>query len=187
MTLLADVTRILRGGEVAHAVIGAVALAVHGVARATADLDLLAIDDRCLDSPFWVELTARGIDVEIRRGDSADPLAGVVRIASSGEPSIDLVIGRWRWQSELLMRAEPTRIGDVSVPVVTAPDFVLLKLYAGGPQDAWDVDQLLDVDPAIATRINAAVTALPPESIRLWRRILANRTNSSPTDEPEEL
>jgi len=187
LTLLADVTGILEGGGVRHAVIGAAALAVRGVARATADLDLLAIDDRCLDSSFWRELTASGIEVEIRRGDSADPLARVVRIASPGEPSIDLVIGRWRWQSELLMRAEPTRIGDVSVPVVTATDFVLLKLYACGPQDAWDIDQLLDVEPAIAARVEDAVTVLPADSIRLWRQILANRTNPSPTDESQEL
>lgn len=180
MTLLADVTGILDRSGVGHAVIGAAALAVHGVARATADLDLLAIDDGCLESSFWRELTARGIEVEIRRGDSEDPLAGVVRIASPGEPSIDLVIGKWRWQSELLTRAKPTRIGDVSVPVVTAPDFVLLKLYAGGPQDSWDVDQLLDVEPAIAAHVEVLMTALPAESIRLWRQILANRSTPSP-------
>jgi hypothetical protein len=66
------------------------------------------------------------------------------------------------------------------VPVVTAPDFVLLKLYAGGPQDAWDVDQLLDVEPAIAARVEAVIAALPADSIRLWRQILANRSTPSP-------
>jgi hypothetical protein len=175
LTLLADVTAILASGKIAHAVIGAAALAVHGVARATADLDLLAIDDRCLDSSLWRELRARGIEVEIRRGDSDDPLAGVVRINAPGESSIDLVIGRWRWQSELLGRAERIELGDVSVPVVTAPDFVLLKLYAGGPQDAWDIDQLLDVDPALAARVEESVAALPADAIGLWRQILANR------------
>ncbi len=180
MTLLAGVTGILNGGAVRHAVIGAVALAVHGVARATADLDLLAIDDRCLDASFWRDLTAREIEVEIRRGDSDDPLAGVVRIAAPGEPSIDLVIGRSRWQSEILARAAPTRIGDVLVPVVTAPDFVLLKLYAGGPQDAWDIDQLLDVEPMIAESVDEAIAALPDDSIRLWRQILANRSAPNP-------
>jgi hypothetical protein len=175
LTLLADVTAILARGEIAHAVIGAAALAVHGVARATADLDLLAIDDRCLDSSLWRELGAHGVEIEIRRGDSDDPLAGVVRINAPGEPSIDLVIGRWRWQSELLARAEPVRLSGVSVPVVSAPDFVLLKLYAGGPQDAWDIDQLLDVDAAIAERVEELVAALPADAIRIWRQILANR------------
>lgn len=181
MSLLADVTGILSRAEVGHAVIGAVALAVHGVSRATADLDLLAIDDRCLDSSFWRDLASRGIEVEIRRGDSDDPLAGVVRIASPGEPSIDLVIGRWRWQAEVLGRAEPTRIGDVSVGVVTARDFILLKLYAGGPQDAWDVDQLLDVEPVLAAHVDEVVAVLPADSILFWRQILANRNTPLPT------
>jgi hypothetical protein len=29
------------------------------------------------------------------------------------------------------------------VPVATAGDLIALKLYAGGPQDAWDVEHLL--------------------------------------------
>jgi hypothetical protein len=175
LTLLADVTAILSGAGMAHAVIGAAALAVHGVARATADLDLLAVDARCLDTSLWRELRARGVEVEIRRGDSDDPLAGVVRVNLPGEAPIDLVIGRGRWQSELLARAELTLIGSVSIAVVTAPDLVLLKLYAGGPQDAWDIDQLLDVDPAIGVRVEELAPALPADSIRLWRQILSNR------------
>lgn len=58
---------------------------------------------------------------------------------------------------------------------MTAADLVLLKLYAGGPQDAWDVDQLLDAVPTIETDVTAALPALPTSCARLWRRILADR------------
>ena len=61
------------------------------------------------------------------------------------------------------------------MPVVTAADLVLLTLYAGGAQDAWDVDQLLDPVPPIEDEITAALPALPESCARLWRRILADR------------
>lgn len=90
MTLLARVSRALESHGVAHAVIGATALAVHGVSAAPADL-------------------------------------------------------------------------------------VLLKLYAGGPQDAWDIAQLLDAAPAIEPLVEASLGGLPAECAALWRRIRARR------------
>ncbi|HTF34813.1 MAG TPA: hypothetical protein VK714_14090 [Myxococcota bacterium] len=59
------------------------------------------------------------------------------------------------------------------------PDLILLKLYAGGPQDAWDIDQLLDVDPSVVTDVEATLGSLPEECTLLWRRIRAQRDPSS--------
>lgn len=88
MTLLALVSRTLDSRGVAHAVIGATALAVHGVSRATADIDLLATDPACLDPALWAEVAATGARSDIRRGDVDDPLAGVVRkVPGEGHPN----------------------------------------------------------------------------------------------------
>jgi hypothetical protein len=171
LSLLADVIGVLTHRGIPHAVIGAAALAAHGVSRATADLDLLAIDVSCLDDALWEPLRRSGASVEVRRGDASDPLAGVVRIRSKGDATVDLVVGRGGWQIGTLERARPTRLGDVTLPVATAPDLVLLKLYAGGPQDAWDIDQLLDVDASIAAAVEQQIDALPRDAGELWRRI----------------
>jgi hypothetical protein len=164
---------VMRERQTSFAVIGAAAMAVHGVARSTRDLDVLTVEARCLADTFWTALSAAGVDVQIRRGESDDPLAGVVRFRAPLRTPIDLVVGRSAWQASVIARATETDIEDTRVPVASAPDLILLKLYAGGPQDAWDIEQLLggaDRDELIRT-VDARLEALPSDCRRLWTRI----------------
>lgn len=59
------------------------------------------------------------------------------------------------------------------VGVARAADLILLKLFAGGPQDAWDVTQLLAVPDrsALVAEVEAALPALPEDARQLWRRV----------------
>ncbi len=84
--------RVLRA--VPHALIGAGAMAAHGVIRSTDDLDLLVTDRAVLAAGFWDELARQGFTVEVRAGDDADPLAGVVRVARLPARALDVVVGR---------------------------------------------------------------------------------------------
>lgn len=170
MTTLEAVTAVLRARRIPFALIGATAMAVHGVSRSTADLDLLTTESSTLDASLWSALPAR-IAVDARQGDDTDPLAGVVRFRTAGEPDVDLVVGRSAWQSACVARAAVRLDGDI--PVVTRADLILLKLYAGGPQDAWDVEQLLDADVAreSVAAVESRVASLPAEAQALWRRL----------------
>jgi hypothetical protein len=84
--IVVDVSALLDRRGVPHAVIGAVALAVHGVPRATADVDVLVTDPRCLDATWWESFVAAGATVDVRRGDAEDPLAGVVVVLQRSAP-----------------------------------------------------------------------------------------------------
>lgn len=176
LRLLSEVALELATRGVPHALIGAGALAVHGVSRSTFDLDLLVTDASLLAEGAWSALGA-DVAVDARRGDPEDPLAGVVRFSREGSRSVDVVVGRSAWQAELLTRAPLTTLGPLALPVVTAPDLVLLKLFAGGPQDAWDVEQLLAVVDRAATarEVEAVLPRLPPAAADLWARISMNR------------
>ena len=170
MNLLEEIRSILEAAEIRHALIGALALAAYGVNRASVDLDLFAADPACLNPDLSAGLQSRGVAVQVRKGDLTDPLAGVVRFQAPGETPVDVVVGKFVWQTKLLERAEP--VGGILV--VRAADLVLLKLYAGGLQDAWDVQQLLarPFRSDLVTEVESRLSDLPVRCQGLWKKIL---------------
>lgn len=169
MSLLGQVAALLDRARIPYALIGAVALAIHGVSRSTIDLDLLTTDTVVLDASCWRELP-QAVQADIRRGEDDDPLAGVVRLRTTGERDVDVVVGRGQWQRALLDRSLRVPTADGELPVVTPADLVLLKLYAGGNQDKWDIEQLLALDGAarLKAEIEERLSVLPSHAQRLW-------------------
>lgn len=170
MTLGHRVSALLDAAGVAHALIGATALAAAGVVRSTFDVDFLTTDDRSLDPHLWQSLRAGDAAVEIRRGDADDPLAGVVRVSASEQRPVDLIVGRYGWQQRAVERAQPLSTGyRVALP----RDLILLKLFAGGAQDRWDVQQLLVAvaDPSLLRDVEMDLQELPAGARELWAEI----------------
>lgn len=172
MKLFETVRARLDAASVPYALIGAAALGLHGVARSTLDLDLLAMDSRVLEPAFWGDLERQA---DIRRGDEDDPLFGAVRFRSPDAYPVDLVVGRFPWQSRIIDRAERLSVGETRVPVCRAADLILLKLFAGGAQDRWDVKQLLAVRPEAAAEVGMRIAELPAEVRQRWDEIRAVR------------
>ena len=162
------VGRYLLERDVSFAVIGAQALLVRGVARFTHDTDFLTLDRTVLAPAFWTELA--GAKVEVRRGDLLDPLMGVVRIRFEDD-QVDIVVGKFKWQRVAVERADLLDFEGVALPVVQKPDLVLLKLFAGGPQDLWDVHALLAIDDSIKTDVDRLIVDLPDDVQESWRRL----------------
>jgi hypothetical protein len=162
---------------VGHCLIGAAALAAHGVSRSTLDIDLLAVDPRTLDEITWARLRTEGVGVEIRRGDSADPLAGIVRLSAPPDRPVDVVVGCSAWQREIIERARPLRLADSEVAVAQAADVVALKLFAGGPQDLWDIEQLLGAPDGadLAAVVETRLVELPDDCQAAWHRLRERR------------
>ena len=153
-------------------------MSAYGVSRSTRDVDLLIVDQACLERELWSTLERAGAAVEIRRAGADDPLAGAVRVrgARTDNP-VDLIVGRERWQREVVERARPGIIDGQSLPVARASDLILLKLYAAAPQDAWDVEQLLQSSDreSLIAQVEGGLPALPDEAHRLWARIVGPR------------
>jgi predicted nucleotidyltransferase len=175
MMLLARIVTYLQDRGIRSALIGDSAMGVHGIARSTLVQDLLAVAGESLADSTWNELREAGITVDIRPGDSTDPLRGVVRIkAPTIHRLIDVIVGRYTWQERALERASVLTVEGASIPVAAIPDLILLKLYAGGPQDAWDIQQLLaqSADDAVRAQVTAEADVLPRRSQALWTRLL---------------
>jgi len=162
----------------AFAVIGAAAMTAYGVSRSTRDVDILIVDQAALDPGLWSALEGAGATVEIRRAGTDDPLAGAVRIRGGrADNPVDLIVGRERWQREVVERARVGIVDGESLPVAGAADLIVLKLYAAAAQDAWDVEQLLASGDrtALIAQVERVLSALPADSRALWARIVGPR------------
>lgn len=174
MRLSERVHSLLDASHIPHALIGASALASLGVVRSTLDVDFLTTDARALDAGVWAPLRTDDTEVDIRRGDHDDPLAGVVRLSMPEERPVDLIVGRHAWQSRAVDRA---RVLPSGTRVVLPRDLVLLKLFAGGKHDMWDIEQLLTAvaEPSLLRDIDADLPDLPPDCRGRWSTFLRSR------------
>lgn len=173
MKLLGRVVVLLERSEIPHCLIGAAAMAAHGVPRSTLDLDLLTTDRRVLDESLWAPLRDGETAVQVRRGDAKDPLAGVVRVSAPELRAVDLIVGRFSWQADIVTRASPISVQGVEISVAEPADLILLKLYAGGPQDRWDIQQILAVSPSddLEALLDERLARLPGECSEFWKSL----------------
>ena len=105
--------------------------------------------------------------VEIRHADDGRSARRRSSHGSPGERPVDVIVGKLAWQSRAVDRAEPLMDGPA---VVTAVDLVLLKLYAGGAQDLWDVRELLSIPGSerLQEAVDEELAAHPPRMHDLW-------------------
>jgi hypothetical protein len=140
-----DIVEALLHARARFLIVGAHALAVHGVARATADLDIwIAISDDNVDR-VWTALTAFGAplaDLGIRKSDFSRPDV----VAQFGMPPfrIDVMTGvsgvefeeAWRNRLEV-------PFGNLAkVPVIGRAAFVQNKRASGRSRDLADLESL---------------------------------------------
>lgn len=153
-------------------VIGGRAMLAYGLPRSTVDLDLLLPHADALRRP-----PPPAADVEVRvASDSTDPLDGVVEW--SGEEGdervpVQVVVLERRWLLPLLAEQGPAlRMGELTLPVVAAPAFVALKLYAGGPRDRADLALLATHRDWERWRaeFEAVLATMPPLVQKRWHR-----------------
>ena len=135
------------------AVAGAMAVAVHGYARATADVDLVS---RLPLPEARRRLADHGVKTTLERGDvreaDFDCLKGVL---DGIEFDILPPLVPIDWESAVnvpLGRGETLKFVDL-------PTLIHLKLRAGGPQDVLDVVMLLQRHPAEVGRARELATA----------------------------
>jgi hypothetical protein len=136
-----ELIELLAAQQVCCCVIGAAALAKHGWARYSADIDLLTMNPAVLDSAFWPAER----HVVVRQGDADDPLAGVARWPA--DVPHDVIVGR----GAIMRLAVDTAVFDSTLgcAVATPQALVLLKLEAGGAQDKYDIVGLVNARRAI--------------------------------------
>ena len=169
------IRRVLDALGAPYALIGAHAMAARGYPRFTVDVDLLTSDPRVLDPANWADLAGAGAQVDARRGDADDPLGGVVHILLPDGTDVDLIVAKWKWEADLIARAEDMAIGREPIPVPRVSDLILLKLAAGGHLDLRDAAALLALADreAVVRDIEAHIADVHPDIRATWSDLRA--------------
>ena len=170
MSVLDRIPRLLESIGAPYALIGGRAVAARGYPRMTLDYDFLTSDPRILEPGIWQALEDEGVQVDRRRGEFDDPIAGVVHVTFEDGVEADILLAKWKWEAEILERAEPLDLGGTLVPVPITSDLILLKLAAGGPIDLQDVISLVTMNrERLVREVDEKVHRVLPDVSAAWQ------------------
>jgi hypothetical protein len=141
-SVLVEIHTALRDASVQHALIGGLALAAHGAARATTDLDLLADGERADDVDRIVR--AHGYDCLHRTPEVANYAS-----ADRAKGRVDFLFARRPHGRAMLARAQEHPILGESVRVVDAADLIGLKVQSSSNDPSRRHRDLADIEPLL--------------------------------------
>jgi hypothetical protein len=136
-----DLLRSLLKEEARFLVVGAYAMAAHGVPRATGDIDVWVAADEGNAARVFRALAQFGAPLG-SLGVSAEDFAAPNRVVQIGLPPrrIDVLTGvSGVVFDEAWARCASFRFSDLSVPVLGRDDLILNKRAAGRPKDLADL------------------------------------------------
>jgi hypothetical protein len=145
--LLLDVVDILRREKVNYAVIGAFALTVLGVVRATTDVDALLFAAPGRLAKLEKGFKQAGFGTELRSAEADDPVSGMLMLSDDFGNRVELLGGLRNMDPEIFSRALEIEFREEKLRIVGREDFIAMKCYAGGPQDLLDARSAYEAAP----------------------------------------
>ena len=164
----------VRGLLEQYALIGGFAVSAWGIPRATQDVDFAL----ALGSADPVTLSHH-LNAEFQAGEPDDPLRGVYRLIFSTEDHdipIQLILFPPHWTSLLIESVVVLSVLGCTIPVISWQTLILLKLYAGGPQDLIDAQHILDARQPSESEIRSiASLAVRVDLLSEWNRLIGDQ------------
>ena len=145
-TLLDELSQLifaLDENKIEYAVCGGLALAIHGFARATLDIDVL-IQPESLEKAYQVGaengFDIRGLDISFK--ERSVDIRRISKIDDNGELlSLDLLLVTPQVQEVWETREKIDFLGK-RLSVVSLAGLIKMKTLAGRPQDLADIDRI---------------------------------------------
>jgi len=140
--VLREVVTLLRGADVAHALIGGIAVGLHGYARATADIDLL-VDGARRDDVIEL-MTGAGFKLAVATEEV---------LHFSGPVPVDMLLARRETTRRMLDDATPEPA--TGTMLLRVEDIIGLKIqaFSNNPARKWhdqaDIAALLQSNPTL--------------------------------------
>ena len=136
--LLLDVVDVLQRERLDYAVIGALALAVHGFVRASIDADALLCVDAARLQRLQQQFEQAGFRTLLRPAGQEDPVLGMLVLTDSLGNQVDLLGGLKGMDPQVFARTLEVSFGGATLRIVGREDFIAMKCFAGSPQDLID-------------------------------------------------
>ena len=136
--------------KIPHAFIGGVAAALQGRPRMTQDVDSLVL----LDDSRWDEFLAVGERfgfqprVTDAMGFARKEHVLLLKHTASNIP-VDVSFAYLPFEEKALARAPVVIMGDLSFPIPTPSDLIVMKAVAHRGKDAVDIENVLDAHPDV--------------------------------------
>ena len=140
---LSNIISALDDGGIEYAVCGGLAMAIHGFARATLDIDIL-IQVGSLERAYEIAakngFDIRGLDISFK--ERAVEIRRVSKIDDTGEVlSLDLLLVTPQVEDVWQTREDIDFLGN-KLSVVSREGLIKMKTLAGRPQDLADIERL---------------------------------------------
>ncbi len=145
--LLLDVIDVLNTLKIHYAIVGAFAASFYGLVRASMDADALISlqGNKQGVEQLLIELKERGFNIEHRKGDFNDPIASLINAQDRFYNRVDLLMGIKGMGEDVFSRVIHSKFTDTEICIVGIEDFIVMKVFAGGPRDLEDVRGVLKI------------------------------------------
>ncbi len=149
MTLFDELTALvgaLDEANIDYALVGALALAVWGVPRATKDIDLLVRPEALDDARAVARVRGFTLEAQPMRFSDGMELRRLTKVESDGAYlTLDLILVdenlRSAWESRMALE-----FGERKLRVISRDALIAMKAAANRPQDLADIASLRELD-----------------------------------------
>ena len=140
LATLGRLVEVLEATSTSYALIGGIAKAAWGRARATRDIDIAISVDASGLTTLQSTLAAYGFETTTMVGSTdADGRPDIFVAKGPFGVPVDVLVAKTPFEEDAVARSVPIELLGQRVHVVTAEDLVFYKLLAGRPRDRDDV------------------------------------------------
>ncbi|MDO9514162.1 MAG: hypothetical protein Q7J59_06110 [Elusimicrobiota bacterium] len=145
LLLMLDVIDELDNLNIPYMLIGAAAVSVYGLPRASLDADALIQIEEGKEDTLCRALKKRGLDAEFRKGAYDDPVCGVIKITDKYGNRAELLSGIRGIKHDVFKNTQKIGFLKNALNVASAEDLIVMKALAGSYRDIEDIKGIIQV------------------------------------------